>query len=120
LRLFRADKPLSEHGTLTGDTMDALKAEVAREWAREHSKKVRSGMAKVKRDGAHVGRPRKDLTTDELALVASMRDEGKGWRSIALAVSKKRGAFDVADPAKRRERSVSHMHVRRVVGGAGA
>ena len=57
LRLLRADKPLDQHGTLVGDVGDALKAEVAREWVREHSKKVRSGMAKAKMDGGHVGRP---------------------------------------------------------------
>ena len=39
LRLFRADKPLDQHGTLVGDTVDVLKAEVAREWARSTRKR---------------------------------------------------------------------------------
>jgi DNA invertase Pin-like site-specific DNA recombinase len=113
LRLLRADKPLEQHGTLVGDTVDALKAEVAREWAREHGKKVRSGMARAKQDGQHVGRPRKELTTTELNLVQTMRASGSGWRAIALAVSRARGAFEVADPKRRRQLAVSHMHIRR-------
>ena len=45
-----------------------------------------------------------------------MRSEGAGWRLIALAVSRARGAFDVANPGRRRQLEVSHMHIRRVVG----
>lgn len=115
LRLFRADKPLDQHGTLVGDTVDALKAEVAREWAREHSKKVRSGMSKAKKDGKRVGRPAKALTEAERAQAAALRAEGKGWRAVALAVSRARGAFEVADPKRRRELTVSHMHIKRAL-----
>jgi DNA invertase Pin-like site-specific DNA recombinase len=115
LRLYRADKPVEQHGTLVGDTVDALKAEVAREWAREHSKKVRSGMLKAKKDGRRVGRPAKLLTEAELAQVSTMRAAGAGWRLIALAISRGRGAFDVADPARRKKLTVSHMHIRRLL-----
>lgn len=117
LRLLRADKPLAQHGAMVGNVSDAIHAEGAAAWVRAHSSKVRSGMAKAKREGKDVGRPPKPLTADELALVERLRAQGKGWRTIALAVSKGRGAFDVADPAKRRERSVSHTHVRRAVEG---
>ena len=115
LRLLRADKPLAQHDTMVGNVGDAIHAEGARGWVREHAKKVRSGMANAKKKGAHVGRPRKDLSSAELALVDSLRARGKGWRAIAHAVSRERGAFDVADPAARRARTVSHMHVRRTV-----
>lgn len=113
LRLLRADKPLEQHGTLVGDTVDSLKAEVAREAMREHGKKVRSGMAKAKRDGHQVGRPRKVLSRGEVELLRSMREGGAGWRAIALAISKARGAYEVADPKRRRRIEVSHMHVKR-------
>jgi DNA invertase Pin-like site-specific DNA recombinase len=115
LKLYRADKPLAQHDTMVGNVGDAIHAEGARGWVREHAKKVRSGMANAKTKGIHVGRPRKDLSAEELTLVDSLRAEGKGWRAIAHAVSRERGAFDVADPAVRRERTVSHMHVRRTV-----
>jgi DNA invertase Pin-like site-specific DNA recombinase len=113
LRLLRADKPLDQHGTLVGDTVDAFKAEVAREWAREHAKKVRSGMVRAKKDGKHVGRPPKLLTRKEMLLVQAMHDEGYGWRKIALAISRDRGAFSVADPKRRTELTVSHSHIKR-------
>src|SRR5262249_33348764 len=115
LKLFRADKPLSQHGEMVGNVSDAIHAEGAAAWVKAHSSKVRSGMARKKAEGKHIGRPRKDLTAAERALVAKLRAEGMGWRSIALAVSRERGAFDVADPAARRGRCVSHMTVRRAI-----
>jgi DNA invertase Pin-like site-specific DNA recombinase len=115
LKLYRADKSLAEHGSLAGDVGDALKAEVAREWIREHTKKVKSGMSRAMKDGKAVGRPPKLLSKAEVDLVMTMRAEGEGWRSIAHAVSTARGAFKVADPARRRALTVSHSHVRRVM-----
>lgn len=115
LALYRADKPLAHHGTTVGRVLDTIKAEGAHTWAVEHARKVRSGMAKAKREGRSVGRPPKELTAEELALVERLRAEGHGWRSIALVVSRARGAFDVADPARRNALTVSHMHVRRLV-----
>lgn len=115
LKLFRADKAVSEHGSLSGDVSDALRAEVAREWIKEHAKKVKSGMAKARKDGKRVGRPSKPLTPKELEQVEVMRAEGEGWRCIAHAVSTGRGAFKVADPARRRALTVSHSHVRRTM-----
>jgi DNA invertase Pin-like site-specific DNA recombinase len=113
LKLYRADKPLAQHGSMVGNVTDSMHAETARAWVLGHATKVRSGMARAKNSGKHVGRPRKDLSPDELAMVVRLRAEGKGWRVIALAVSRARGAFDVADPARRKERLVSHTHVRR-------
>jgi DNA invertase Pin-like site-specific DNA recombinase len=115
LRLLRADKLLSDHGSMTAAVTDTVHAESARAWVVGHASKVRSGMAKAKREGKHVGRPPKVLTAAELTLVDELRAAGHGWRTIALAVSRARGAFDLADPAARRARTVSHMHVRRVV-----
>jgi DNA invertase Pin-like site-specific DNA recombinase len=115
LRVLRADKTLVAHDTMVGNVGDAIHAEGARSWVQEHSKKVRSGMAKAKRDGAHVGRPPKILTPAEVAMVEKLRSEGKGWRLCALAVSRGRGAFELADPAARLSRAVSHTHVRRVL-----
>ena len=120
LALYRADKSVSQHGTMIGNTIDALKAEGAHEWVSEHRRKVKTGMENAMKKGIHVGRPPKELTEEELALVTEMRSAGTGWRRIAHVISKGRGAFDVADPKKRRERSVTHMLLkRRVTSGAG-
>jgi DNA invertase Pin-like site-specific DNA recombinase len=115
LKLYRADKTVDEHGSLTGDMADNLRALLGREWVKTHASKVMSGMKKAKKDGKRVGRPAKPLTVQELAQVKVMRGEGEGWRSIAHAISTGRGAFKVADPARRRTLTVSHSHVRRVM-----
>ncbi|MGH7297741.1 MAG: recombinase family protein [Polyangiaceae bacterium] len=113
LRLLRADKSLSDHGSMTAAVTDTIHAEGARAWVVDHGRKVRTGMARKKAAGARFGRPAKPLTVAELALVAKLRAEGKGWRRCALAVSEGRGAFRLADPEKRRRLTVSHSHVRR-------
>lgn len=115
LQLYRADKPVQEHGSLSGDMTDNIKALLGRQWIKEHSSKVRSGMAKARKDHKPIGRPAKPLSSAEVELVESMRAEGEGWRSIAHAVSTARGAFKVTDPAKRRALTVSHSHVRRAL-----
>jgi DNA invertase Pin-like site-specific DNA recombinase len=118
LRLLRADKPLEQHGTLAGDLGDAFKAEFAREWVREHARKVKSGIARAKREGRHVGRPRKQLELEEIVLIRKMHAAGVGLRRIALKVSELRGAFGLADPSHRRRRSISHQHVKRILDAA--
>lgn len=115
LRLLRADKSLADHGGMAAAVTDTIHAEGAAAWVRGHASKVRTGMARARREGRHLGRPLKLLTSEELALVDELRAAGRGWRSIALALSRARGAFELADPAARRSRTVSHMHVRRVV-----
>lgn len=115
LKLFRADKTVDEHGSLTGDMADNLRALLGREWVKQHASKVKSGMKKARKDGRAVGRPPKPLSKAEVEMVTAMRTEGEGWRSIAHAVSTARGAFKVADPARRRALTVSHSHVRRVM-----
>lgn len=115
LQLFRADKPLDQHGSMAGNVSDSMNAEGARAWAKGHASKVRSGMARARKDGARFGRPPKPLSSAELALVAKLRADGQGWRRCALAVSEARGAFRVADPVKRRKLTVSHSHIRRAI-----
>lgn len=115
LQLYRADKPVQEHGSLSGDMTDNLRALLGREWVKGHTLKVKSGMAKASKGGKRVGRPRKTLTAAEVELVKAMRADGEGWRAIAHAVSTARGAFRVADPARRRALTVSHSHVRRAM-----
>src|SRR4051812_4425249 len=39
LKLYRADKPLEQHGTFMDDTVDALSAGRASEWIKDHSKR---------------------------------------------------------------------------------
>ena len=118
LRLLRADKPLEQHGTMFGDLGDAFKAEFAREWVREHARRVRSGIARAKREGRHVGRPRKVLELEELVLIKRLHASGLGLRRIALKVSELRGAFELADPKRRRNRSISYQHVKRALDAA--
>ena len=115
LRLFRADKTLEQHGSMVGAVTDTVAAEGAAAWVKGHASKVRSWMAKAKKDGARFGRPPKPLSLTELALVARLRAEGQGWRRCALAVSEARGAFRVADPKRSRALRVSHSHVRRAL-----
>jgi len=119
LRLLRADKGLEQHGSMVGAVTDALHAEGAAAWVRAHASKVRSGMARKRAEGARFGRPAKPLSATELALVAQLRAEGKGWRRCALAVSEARGAFRLADPERRRKVTVSYSHVRRQFEAAG-
>jgi DNA invertase Pin-like site-specific DNA recombinase len=102
---------------MVGAVTDTMNAEGAAAWVKGHSSKVRSGMAKARKDGATFGRPPKPLTPAEQALVAKLRASGQGWRRCALAVSEARGAFRVADPDRRRKLTVSHSHVRRSVEG---
>jgi DNA invertase Pin-like site-specific DNA recombinase len=116
LKLFRADKALKEHGTFTGDLMDAMKAEVARTWVQEHAKKVKSGMAKKMREGLHVGRPRKELTAAELVQARAWQSEGWGSRRIAHELSRARGAFLASlEASERRKRSISDTTVVRAL-----
>jgi DNA invertase Pin-like site-specific DNA recombinase len=115
LQLWRADKPLIQHGTMAARVIDTIHDEGAQAWVQEHAKKVRSGMARKKAEGARFGRPAKPLAPAEVALVAKLRAEGHGWRRVALAVSEMRGAFRMADPERRRKLTVSHSHVRRIV-----
>ncbi len=116
LALFRCDKALAQHGTMIGNTVDALKAESAHEWVSEHKRKVKTGMANAKGKGIHVGRPLK-LSAKERALAIRLRAAGTGWRTVALEVSRERGAFDVADPKVSKRLRVSHMLIRRAVTG---
>ena len=115
LRLFRADKPLDQHGTMAGDLTDGVHAEGARAWVRAHASKVKSGMANAKAKGASFGRPAKPLSPTEVALVLRLRLEGHGWGRCARAVSEARGAHRVVDPERRRKLEVSGSHVRRIV-----
>jgi DNA invertase Pin-like site-specific DNA recombinase len=119
LKLWRADKPLAQHGTMVARVTDTIHDEGAREWVDKHKSKVRSGMARAKAEGKRMGRPPKPLTDEQIALVRRLRAEGLGWRRIARAVSEERGAFKVADPRKQRERAVTHAHVARVAGALG-
>jgi len=115
LQLWRADKPLAQHGTMMAAVTDTIHDEGAHAWVEGHKLKVRAGMARKKAEGARFGRPPKPLSAGELSLVARLRAEGKGWRRCALAVSEGRGAFRLADPEARRKLTVSHSHVRRQV-----
>lgn len=101
-------------GNRTADRLlRSVKADAAAEWWEDHRKKIISGMARKKAEGATFGRPRRELTEAELGVVQAMRDAGKGWRVIAFELSAARGAFEVADPAVRKRRLVSYGTVRR-------
>jgi DNA invertase Pin-like site-specific DNA recombinase len=117
LKLYRADKPLSQHGTMVGNVTDSIHAEGARAWTIAHASKVKSGMAKAKESGARFGRPPKPLTTAEEALVRELRAKGYGWRRCAHAVSERRGALRFVDKRARTKHGVSHTHVRALVEG---
>lgn len=117
LRLFVANEPLArqlgEDDAL--EITQAVDAQVARRWAREHGKSVRSGM---KSTGKMGGRPPKSLTPAELELARRLQAEGKGSRRIAHAISEQRGAFRVADKKAQGRLKVSHQLVFEYLTGA--
>lgn len=106
LRALFACFPLEMQDHMIGRILAGVKAEMGHEWVKQHSARVRSGMAQAKAEGRRVGRPRVELTTTELDLVESMRHT-HGWPTIAHELSRRRGAFDVADRELQRRRSVS-------------
>ncbi len=78
-------------------------AEFEREIIRE---RVRAGIARVKasgktRSGKPIGRPRRDI---DMVLVTRLRNEGKSWREIAMAVKV---------PRRTVERAFNHNAARR-------
>jgi DNA invertase Pin-like site-specific DNA recombinase len=115
LRLLRADKSLEQHGSMTAAVTDTIHAESARAWVQAHVSKVRSGMAKARKNGAQFGRPRKSLTGTELALAMRLRTEGLGWRRVAREINRARGALELTDAKRRRAVSVTHTLVQRFV-----
>lgn len=115
LKLWRADKPIAQHGTMTARVTDTIHDEGAHQWAIDHGKKVKTGMLKKKKAGARFGRPAKPLTAAEIALIEKLRAKGHGWGSCARAVSEARGAHRIVDRGLRRRTEVSGSHVRRVI-----
>jgi len=115
LGLYLADVPLVIQEQLGGEILAAAKAALGREAMRQHSARVRSGMATAAKAGKKFGRPPKELTDVELDMALRMRAEGKGAPSIALAVSRSRGALDVADVGARRRLSISANTVRKAL-----
>jgi len=81
-----------------GALQDAMEAESASKWARDHGARVKSGMRTAKKARKHVGRPRKCLTGAELDFAKDLQDQGKGVRAIATAINRERGLYDRADP----------------------
>jgi DNA invertase Pin-like site-specific DNA recombinase len=117
LKVFRADKPLELHGTMAGDLTDSVHAETGRAWVKGHASKVRSGMARRKKEGARFGRPAKPLSPTEIDLVLKLRSRKPpvGWGRCARAVCDARAAHRIVDPDVRRKAEVSGSHVRRAV-----
>jgi DNA invertase Pin-like site-specific DNA recombinase len=113
LKVFRADKPLAQHGTMVGNVTDSMTAESGHEWAKTHASKVRSGMQRKKKEGARFGRPAKPLTPKELALVEQVRAGGDGWGTCASRINEDRKTHRIVDPKIRRKAEVSGSHVRR-------
>lgn len=122
LKLYRADSRVEDLGTLQGDLVQSIKAELAREFIRQHSARVRSGMARAKADGKRVGgAPPKPLTEDEMTMAITLRlSKGRGrnpvgWPTIAKEISRTRGALELTNISARRRLSVTANHVQRVV-----
>ena len=115
LKLWRADKPLAQHGTMLGRVTDTIHDEGAHDWVQKHAEKVRTGMARKKAEGARFGRPPKLLTPAEIDLVLKLRAKKVGWGRCARAVCDERKAHRIVDPDRRRKVEVSGSHVRRVI-----
>jgi len=113
VKLWRADISLRDHDEVSGEIVSAVRSVLARAWARQHSRRVREGLARRAERGQPVGRAPKELTDAEVARAAEMRAAGRGWPSIGVDLSAMRGAHEVADPAARRERMVSGRTVQR-------
>jgi len=90
--------PEDQDREFIGAVTDAMEAESASKWARDHGARVRSGMRTAKKAKKHVGRPRKALSVDEFDLARELQLQGKGVRAIATHINRVRGLYDRADP----------------------
>lgn len=118
LKLFMVDVPFG-WDKMFQDIMLAIRDAMAEDWLRRHRARVSQGLRRAKEKGWPEGRPgrppKEPLNLEERQMVLGLIESGKGSRTIAHAVSEGRGAFSVADPAVRKDRSVSEVWVRRQV-----
>lgn len=113
LKLYCADARVADIGTLSGDMVASIRAEISRENMRVHSARVRSGMAHAKAQGKKVGgAPPKPLSQAEYDLAVRLKLSGKGYNTITVAINDARGALKLSSVEARRRVSVSANHVR--------
>jgi len=112
LELLAATQTVEFQRTGFGRLMGHMEAEKAHGWVTEHARKVRSGMASKRATGAHMGRPPKPLSASEAALARALQAQGWGFRRIAHELSRRRGAFDVADRRLQAQRRIGATTVR--------
>lgn len=116
LKVFYSTFALDQQESGVARIVTGVKATMAHEDNEKKRRRTSEGMALKKAAGKHVGRPRKELTEEELARALAMRDEGDGARVIAKALSEDRGAFLASlTAAERRRRAVSATTVRRAL-----
>jgi len=98
------------------ELLSGIMATVAKLFRKRLQEQIKTGLANAKAKGwpnGRPGRPPKDpLTPEELADVLAMAEQGLGRRRIAHAISKKRGAFELADPEARWRRSITENWIR--------
>lgn len=87
---------------------DALRSELDAEEVRKQSNLIRSRLERARATGKTIGRPKKVITKEELALAKEMHFEGYGFRVISNEINHRRGVFSYVLPAVRRRLAISH------------
>lgn len=129
LRLWEADAgDIQQQESGLGEILASIKAMAANEWIVNHSKRVKSGMARKRCklpeghvvgpdcNGTHFGHPSKMFSHKEMERVWEARQglSPVGWRTLTLELNRARGAFEIAGEERRRELMVSSVTVRRL------
>ena len=93
------------------EIIGAIMALCAKEMRRRLRSQIKSGLARSREagwpNGRPGGQPKEPLSGEELAFVLSQMEAGIGRRKIALALSVKRGAHNLAEPKLRRQREIT-------------
>lgn len=116
LSLHITDMPFGMD-TMVGQIILAVRDAMAADWLRVHKERVRRGVKAAQEKGWPRGKPgrppKPDLTAVELDACLHMLNDGTGWPRMAHAVSKMRGAFDMATVEKMQQTRVTETWLRR-------
>lgn len=119
LDLWVASRPLDAQDKLVGSILDTAESAMSHRENEERARRVSEGMQRAKENGKNIGR-KAELSPEEVQQARELYEPGEvGYRSVAHELSKRRGAFEVADTSRQEELRVSHMTVKRAVKGNG-
>lgn len=118
LRLLVANVPPGMPEEMV-EAWDSMQAAMAKAFRKRLVEQVTSGLARAKRLGWPKGKPgmppKPALTKEEFVWCVDQIEGGCGGRRLALALSKLRGAFDLADMKRSRRTQVSETWIKKQV-----